>query len=167
MPRSRRHARMFKVAGSLALIALLAACSSQGANQSARRETARYVAHARADYVPPGPPEDPWGPHIREAALRFDVPETWIRSVMRVESGGSQYRNGQLVTSNAGAMGLMQVMPGTFDELRSRYNLGDDPFDPHENILAGTAYIREMYDIYGAPGFSPPTTRAPIASTIT
>ena len=116
-------------------------------------ETARYVAHARADYVPPGPPEDPWGPHIREAALRFDVPETWIRSVMRVESGGSQYRNGQLVTSNAGAMGLMQVMPGTFDELRSRYNLGDDPFDPHENILAGTAYIREMYDIYGAPGF--------------
>ena len=63
-------------------------------------------------------------------------------------------RNGNLVTSGAGAMGLMQVMPGTYDELRVRYpELGDDPYDPHNNILAGTAYIREMYDIYGSPGF--------------
>src|SRR6478735_2031378 len=29
----------------------------------------------------------------------------------------------------------------------------DDPFDPHDNILAGVAYMREMYDIYGSPGF--------------
>ena len=50
-------------------------------------------------------------------------------------------------------MGLMQVMPETYDELRDRYSLGDDPFDPHDNILAGTAYLREMYDIYGSPGF--------------
>ena len=50
-------------------------------------------------------------------------------------------------------MGLMQVMPETYEELRDRYNLGDDPYDPHDNILAGTAYLREMYDIYGAPGF--------------
>ena len=59
-----------------------------------------------------------------------------------------------LITSGAGAMGLMQVMPATYDDLRARYSeLGDDPYDPHNNILAGTAYIREMYDIYGAPGF--------------
>ena len=76
----------------------------------------------------------------------------WIRSVMRVESGGNQYQNGQLITSSAGAMGLMQVMPETYDELHDRYSLGDDPFDPHDNILAGTAYLREMYDIYGSPG---------------
>jgi len=51
-------------------------------------------------------------------------------------------------------MGLMQVMPGTYDELKARYSeLGSDPFDPRNNILAGTAYIREMYDIYGSPGF--------------
>ena len=50
-------------------------------------------------------------------------------------------------------MGLMQVMPETYDELRARYSLGDDPFDPHDNILAGAAYLREMYDIYGSPGF--------------
>ncbi len=72
---------------------------------------------------------------------------------MHVESGGKEYLNGQLITSGAGAMGLMQVMPSTYDELRQQYNLGDDPFDPHNNILAGAAYMREMYDIYGSPGF--------------
>jgi hypothetical protein len=55
--------------------------------------------------------------------------------------------------SGAGAMGLMQVMPETYAELQSRYSLGDDPFDPHDNIMAGAAYLREMYDIYGSPGF--------------
>ena len=72
---------------------------------------------------------------------------------MRVESGGNEYQNGELITSGAGAMGLMQVMPETYDELRDRYSLGGDPYDPHDNILAGTAYLREMYDIYGSPGF--------------
>jgi hypothetical protein len=50
-------------------------------------------------------------------------------------------------------MGLMQVMPGTYDGLRDRYNLGDDPYEPHDNIMAGVAYMREMYDLYGSPGF--------------
>ena len=50
-------------------------------------------------------------------------------------------------------MGLMQVMPATYDELRQQYNLGDDPYDPANNIMAGAAYMREMYDIYGSPGF--------------
>ena len=138
---------------SLAVLAMLAACASQGPRVSSRQEAARYAAHARGNYVPPGPPQDPWGPYIHEASARFDVPEIWIRSVMRVESGGNEYLNGELVTSSAGAMGLMQVMPETYDDLRSRYNLGDDAYDPHDNIFAGTAYLREMYDIYGSPGF--------------
>jgi hypothetical protein len=138
---------------SIALLALLAACASQGSHVSSRQEAARYAAQARKNYIPPGPPEDPWGPYIREASTRFDVPDTWVRSVMRVESGGNEYQNGELITSPAGAMGLMQVMPETYDELRDRYSLGGDPFDPHDNILAGTAYLREMYDIYGSPGF--------------
>ncbi len=154
MTRSRRPARLLQVSSSLVVIALLAGCSSQApTSQSTRQETARYIAHARGNYRPPGPPQDPWGPYVHEAAARYDIPELWIRSVMRVESGGNQYRNGELVTSGAGAMGLMQVMPGTYDELRARYSLGDDPFDPHDNILAGAAYLREMYDIYGSPGF--------------
>jgi hypothetical protein len=67
---------------------------------------------------------------------------------MQQESGGEQQ-----ATSPVGAMGLMQVMPATYEELRVRHRLGDDPYDPHNSILAGTAYIREMYDRYGAPGF--------------
>jgi hypothetical protein len=67
---------------------------------------------------------------------------------MQQESGGEQQ-----ATSPVGAMGLMQVMPATYEELRVRHRLGDDPYDPHNSILAGTAYIREMYDRFGAPGF--------------
>jgi cell division septation protein DedD len=141
-----------RAAGAIAILAALAACGSVP-HQDAIQESARYVAHARHNYTPPGPPEDPWGPYIREASARFDVPEIWIRSLMRVESGGKEFLNGDLITSGAGAMGLMQVMPQTYDILRDRYNLGDDPFDPHDNILAGVAYMREMYELYGSPGF--------------
>jgi hypothetical protein len=137
----------------IAVLGLLAACASQGPRSNSAAEAARYAARARGNYIPPGPPGDPWGPYIREASARFDVPQTWIRAVMQQESGGQEYMNGQLTTSGAGAMGLMQVMPATYEELRAQYNLGDDPYDPHNNILAGTAYMREMYDIYGSPGF--------------
>ena len=141
------------IAGSMAALALLSACG--GPQISAQQETTRYLTHARRSYTPPGPESDPWGPYIVEASAKYDVPERWIREVMHQESGGHLYgRGGDLITSGAGAMGLMQVMPGTYDELRARYSeLGGDPFDPHNNILAGTAYIREMYDIYGSPGF--------------
>ncbi len=99
-------------------------------------------------YKPPGPAQDPWGPYIREAVSRYRIPERWIRAVMHQESGGQEQ-----AISSAGAMGLMQVMPATYAGLQSRYRLGSDPYDPHDNILAGAAYIREMYDRYGAPGF--------------
>jgi Transglycosylase SLT domain/SPOR domain len=138
--------------GTIALLTALAACGT-ATHQDAIQETARYVAHAKHNYTPPGPADDPWGPYIREASARFDIPEIWIRSLMRVESGGKEFLNGDLITSGAGAMGLMQVMPETYDELRDRYNLGDDPFDPHDNIIAGVAYMREMYELYGSPGF--------------
>jgi len=136
------------------LLATLAACSSHRTAQNPAVEAAQYAARARGNYTPPGPPGDPWGPYIIQAADRYDVPERWVREVIRQESGGRLYENGQLITSSAGAMGLMQVMPATYDELRGRYpELGDDPFDPHDNIMAGTAYLRELYDMYGSPGF--------------
>ena len=85
---------------------------------------------------------------------RFQIPEGWVRAVMQQESGGKLYgADGSLITSSAGAMGLMQVMPQTFDVLQQRYRLGSDPYEPRTNILAGAAYIREMYDRYGAPNF--------------
>jgi cell division septation protein DedD len=144
--------RRLRAAGAIALLSALAACGTVP-HQDAIQETARYVALAKHNYTPPGPPEDPWGPYIREASARFDIPEIWVRSLMRVESGGKEFLNGDLITSGAGAMGLMQVMPATYDELRDRYNLSDDPFDPHDNIMAGVAYMREMYELYGSPGF--------------
>jgi hypothetical protein len=94
--------------GCIALLGLLAACGSQGPGINPTQEAARYAAHARGNYTPPGPPDDPWGPYINEASQRFDVPDTWIRAVMHVESGGNEYQGGQLITSGAGAMGLMQ-----------------------------------------------------------
>ena len=152
MTRPHRLFALTRAVGTIAVVSLLAACSGQS-GPSATSEASRYAARAPGNYTPPGPPSDPWGPYIKEASARFDVPDPWIRALMRVESGGKAYLNGKLITSSAGAMGLMQVMPGTYEELRSRHNLGDDPFDPHDNIMAGVAYMREMYDIYGAPGF--------------
>nr|WP_246449155.1 lytic transglycosylase domain-containing protein [Sphingomonas sabuli] len=93
-----------------------------------------------------------WEPEIAEASARFAVPAEWIRRVMRAESGGRLLFNGRPVTSRAGAMGLMQIMPGTWAELRSRLGLGADPYQPRDNILAGTAYLRMMHDRFGYPG---------------
>lgn len=84
---------------------------------------------------------------IAEAALRFGLPADWIRAVIRAESGGDA-----LALSRAGAVGLMQLMPGTYADLRSRYGLGADPYGIRDNILAGSAYLRELRDRYGPLG---------------
>ncbi|TPJ31544.1 lytic transglycosylase domain-containing protein [Mesorhizobium sp. B2-7-2] len=94
------------------------------------------------------PADDPYATHIAEASHRFRIPQLWIRAVMHIESA----RDPRAV-SRKGAVGLMQIMPATWAELRLRHQLGSDPYDPHDNILAGTAYLRELYDRYGSPGF--------------
>jgi soluble lytic murein transglycosylase-like protein len=88
------------------------------------------------------------GDFVAEASRRFSIPPSWIRAVMRVESLGDPR-----ALSPKGAMGLMQIMPDTWSELRSRYGLGADPYDAHDNIMAGAAYLREMHDRYGDRGF--------------
>lgn len=98
-------------------------------------------------------PINRWRPYIAEASQRFGVPEQWVRSVMRAESGGRLFLAGHPITSPAGAIGLMQIMPQTYGELRWRYGLDRDPYDPRNSILAGAAYIREMYDRFGASGW--------------
>lgn len=67
---------------------------------------------------------------------------------MEIESAGDQH-----ATSPRGAMGLMQLMPGTWVELSVRYGLGLNPFDAHDNIFAGTAYLKDMHDRFGLAGF--------------
>jgi hypothetical protein len=91
---------------------------------------------------------DPYAVHIAEAAWRFGIPAAWIRAVMAIES-----RARRDAISPKGAIGLMQIMPDTWSELRARYALAGDPFDPRDNIHAGAAYLRELYERYGSPGF--------------
>lgn len=93
-----------------------------------------------------------WQSHIASAALRLDLPEGWLHSVIHAESGGCSTMNGEPTVSSAGAMGLMQLMPRTWASYRERLQLGDDPHEPHDNILARSAYLRDLYDRYGWPG---------------
>ena len=88
------------------------------------------------------------GDFVNEASQRFAIPPSWIRAVMQVESLGDPR-----ALSPKGAMGLMQIMPETWSELRSRYGLGPDPYDLRDNIVAGAAYLRELHDRYGERGF--------------
>jgi Transglycosylase SLT domain len=136
-----KMARLLSLGTTICIIAIVAsfmlwssAVSAKGLSSAAHRAGAAFV--------------DPFAAFVTEASLRFGVPEHWIRAVMRVESAGDIQAR-----SRKGAMGLTQIMPETWAELRTRYNLGTDPYDPHDNILAGAAYLREMYDRYGAGGF--------------
>jgi soluble lytic murein transglycosylase-like protein len=108
--------------------------------------TLAISAPADAQTAPKG--TDMIAAHVAEAAGRFGIPASWIWAVMRVESGGDA-----TAVSPRGALGLMQIMPATWADLRARYGLGADPFDAHDNIVAGAAFLREMYDRFGAPGF--------------
>ncbi|HJS10183.1 lytic transglycosylase domain-containing protein [Sphingopyxis sp.] len=92
-----------------------------------------------------------WTPYIDEASARFGIPTSWIERVMRAESNGLAMLNGRPIRSRAGAMGLMQLMPATWSEMRARLALGTNSDDPRDNILAGTYYLRLMYDRFGYP----------------
>lgn len=104
------------------------------------------AAPARADGIAD------WRPYIVEASARFGVPAAWIERVMRAESDGRTMLDGRPIVSRAGAMGLMQLMPATWAAMRARLGLGRDPHTPRDNILAGTYYLRLMYDRFGYPG---------------
>lgn len=93
-----------------------------------------------------------WEPHIREASRRFGVPTAWIERVMRAESAGRTTVDGRPIRSPVGAIGLMQLMPATWAAMRDRLGLGTDPDQPRDNILAGTFYLRLMFERFGYPG---------------
>jgi soluble lytic murein transglycosylase-like protein len=101
---------------------------------------------ARAD------PVARWQAYIDDAAHRFGVPAGWIVRVMRAESAGLTRRRGRPIVSRAGAIGLMQLMPATWIEMRQALGLGADPHDPHDNILAGAYYLKLMHRRFGYPG---------------
>lgn len=129
-----RHGRM-SLAVSLAIVAMLG-CGSSRAEPATVRPA--MIAAARA----------PFAAFVAEASQRFGIPAAWISAVMRAES----FSDSRAI-SPKGAIGLMQIMPATWAGLRQRYRLGADPYDAHDNIIAGAAYLRELHDRYGIPGF--------------
>jgi soluble lytic murein transglycosylase-like protein len=93
-----------------------------------------------------------WEPLIVQASHKFNVPAEWIRAVMRQESGGRTMLGENLpIVSTVGAMGIMQVMPETYRDMKAQYGLGADPYDPQDNIYAGTAYLKWLHYKYGYP----------------
>ena len=118
-------------------VLLFAACSQQGGYYGQRGRIEYGAEGWRAPtryYPPPGPPEDPWGPYVREAAARFNVPGHWVRAVMHQESGGEQQ-----AVSSAGAMGLMQVMPNMAGPLA----LGGNSTTIESNVEAGCLILSD------------------------
>ena len=71
----------------------------------------------------------------------FDM--RWIKAQIMAESGYKTH-----AVSSAGARGLMQLMPATSAEIASKLRLPDTPFDPYTNIVMGTYYLRQMWDIW-------------------
>lgn len=138
-PARIRHKIIGSIVSLAAILFMSAAVSSGG---TARAES------ATATLPKTSPDAGPYANFVREAARRFGVPASWIGAVMAIESGGDV-----LALSPRGAMGLMQVMPETWAGLRARHGLGDNPYDPRDNILAGAAYLRELHERYGSPGF--------------
>jgi membrane-bound lytic murein transglycosylase B len=93
-----------------------------------------------------------WKPLVAKAATRAGVPVAWINAVMRVESGGrTMLTDSQPMISSKGALGLMQVLPQTYQDMRAQYKLGSDPFVPKDNIGAGAGYLRWLHGKYGYP----------------
>lgn len=107
-----------------------------------------YAQSTTVRHVPRDTIATPFAAFITEASQRFGIPAAWIRAVMRAESFGDVR-----AISPKGAMGLMQIMPQTWAGLRQRYHLGANPYDAHDNIIASAAYLRELHDRYGVPGF--------------
>jgi soluble lytic murein transglycosylase-like protein len=106
------------------------------------------AGHAEPPAPPPSGAGGPYAAILAEAAQRFGLPPGWIFAVLRAESGGDPR-----AISPKGALGLMQLEPQTWADLRIRHHLGADVFDPHDNIIAGAAFLRELLDRYGSPGF--------------
>jgi membrane-bound lytic murein transglycosylase B len=93
-----------------------------------------------------------WQPIVAKASKRFGVPVPWINAVMRMESGGrTMLTQNERMISDKGALGIMQVLPQTYQEMSAQYKFGTDPFDPGDNIHAGTAYLKWLKGKYGYP----------------
>jgi soluble lytic murein transglycosylase len=76
--------------------------------------------------------------YISQAAKKFNLNPHLIKAVIKVESDFCPK-----AVSKHGALGLMQIMPKTAEELNLK-----EPFCPKENIMAGTRYLKQMLDLF-------------------
>ena len=76
--------------------------------------------------------------HIREVAVRYDIPPILVAAIVEAESEFNPR-----AVSRRGARGLMQLMPGTASSLRV-----SDTLDPYENIEGGVRHLRRLMDRY-------------------
>jgi len=76
--------------------------------------------------------------HIREVAVRYDIPPILVAAIVEAESEFNPR-----AVSRRGARGLMQLMPDTASSLRV-----SDTFDPYENIEGGVRHLRRLMDRY-------------------
>lgn len=147
----------FYLAVLLAVVAFFVAQAARADETISRRLAAlKVLADPRAAAVSDAPParsciDGAWwritdygvrsrtDTAIRDASIRFATDPRLIRSLIRHESGYDIE-----AISHKGAMGIMQLMPATARELGVVC-----PFDPRQNILGGTRYLRRMYDRLG------------------
>lgn len=99
---------------------------------------------ARAGVTPFSPQDrDParytrFDEYIRQAATLYQIPESLVRAVIKVESDYDPR-----AVSSAGARGLMQLMPDTAERMQVR-----DINDPRENIFGGVRYLRVLANMF-------------------
>jgi soluble lytic murein transglycosylase-like protein len=77
--------------------------------------------------------------HINSAASRYQVDPLLIKAIVKVESDFNQY-----AVSEKGALGLMQLMPDTIQDMQVL-----NPFDPEDNIHGGTRYLKKNLERFG------------------
>jgi soluble lytic murein transglycosylase-like protein len=160
--RSRRSNVESPRAMQVAATSCVAACSVFVSSEQALADSIRYVDRngrvhnivVQRDQTPKAPQVAPSGPlpvvtstfaatvpyldHVREAAKLYSLPVELVAAVMRIESGGDPK-----AVSIAGAMGLMQLMPGTANDMGV-----EDPYDPRQNIFGGARYLRILVNTF-------------------
>jgi soluble lytic murein transglycosylase-like protein len=119
--------------------------SAAAAKPKRRVEPLPPAIPSTADSVAAGPlvapsdeSADPMERMVRDAAERHKVDPALVKAVISTESGWNPH-----AVSNKGAVGLMQLIPGTAE----RYGVGN-PFDPVQNVEGGTTYLKWLLDRY-------------------
>lgn len=108
------------------------------ARRRKRPSPAASDARSRRARAPATPRAARYDDLIREAADAYGLPFAFVKAVVRVESNFNPD-----AVSRAGAMGLMQLMPATAEEMGVT-----DPFDPRQNVFGGTRYLRLLTNRY-------------------